>query len=128
MYLFLCFLSGIAGGVLAGLGMGGGTLTIPLLTLGLSVSQITAQFVNLASFIPSGAVALSVHVKNKLVDFSVLPWILLPSVIGCASTSFFATQVPAQGLKKAFGAFLVALALLNFVIKLAEKSKKGYLH
>ncbi|MEG2273940.1 MAG: sulfite exporter TauE/SafE family protein, partial [Clostridia bacterium] len=66
---FLYFLlAGVLGGVLAGMGMGGGTLTIPLLVLALGVGQLTAQFVNLIAFLPSGSVALGLHVKNKLVD------------------------------------------------------------
>ena len=34
-------LAGLLGGVLAGMGMGGGTLTIPLLVLALGVDQLT---------------------------------------------------------------------------------------
>ena len=53
--------AGICGGVLAGMGMGGGTLTIPILVLLLSVDQLTAQFANLIAFLPTGAAALGVH-------------------------------------------------------------------
>ena len=42
--LFIVF--GIIGGLLGGMGMGGGTLLIPLLTLGLDVPQQTAQLLN----------------------------------------------------------------------------------
>ena len=56
---FLFFvLAGLAGGVLAGMGMGGGTLTLPLLVLALNVGQVTAQFANLIAFLPSGSAAL----------------------------------------------------------------------
>lgn len=58
--------AGICGGVLAGMGMGGGTLTIPILVLLLSVDQLTAQFANLIAFLPTGAAALGVHLKTDL--------------------------------------------------------------
>lgn len=57
--LFIVF--GIIGGLLGGMGMGGGTLLIPLLTLGLDVPQQTAQLLNLLTFIPMSAFALIVH-------------------------------------------------------------------
>lgn len=44
--------------------MGGGTLLIPLLTLGLDVPQQTAQLLNLLTFIPMSAFALIVHAKT----------------------------------------------------------------
>ena len=62
--------AGVLGGVLGGMGMGGGTLLIPLLTIFYKVSQHTAQAVNLISFIPMAVVALIIHIKNKLVDFN----------------------------------------------------------
>ena len=49
---FLYFvLAGVLGGVLAGMGMGGGTLTLPILVLVMGVEQITAQFANLIAFL-----------------------------------------------------------------------------
>lgn len=62
---FLYFvLAGVLGGVLAGMGMGGGTLTLPILVLVMGVEQITAQFANLIAFLPSGSAALFVHAKT----------------------------------------------------------------
>ena len=50
---FLVFLvCGVCGGVLGGMGMGGGTLLIPLLTIFCGVEQGIAQGVNLLSFLP----------------------------------------------------------------------------
>ena len=60
-------LIGLGSGVLGGMGMGGGTALIPLLTIFTSVHQKTAQAINLISFIPMAVVALFLHVKNGLV-------------------------------------------------------------
>lgn len=102
--------AGICGGVLAGMGMGGGTLTIPILVLLLSVDQLTAQFANLIAFLPTGAAALGVHLKNGLVEWAPLPWVLLPALAATAATSFFAAD-SSEVLGKLYGGFLVLIAL-----------------
>ena len=112
MKLLLYALAGVCGGVLAGMGMGGGTLTIPILVLLLSVDQLTAQFVNLIAFLPTGAAALGMHLKNKLVEPAALPYILIPALAATAATSFFA-QSAAEWLGKLYGGFLVLIALFG---------------
>ena len=104
--------AGGCGGVLAGMGMGGGTLTIPILVLLLSVDQLSAQFVNLIAFLPTGAAALGMHLKNKLVEPAALPYILIPALAATAATSFFA-QSAAEWLGKLYGGFLVLIALFG---------------
>ena len=112
MKLLLYALAGVCGGVLAGMGMGGGTLTIPILVLLLSVDQLTAQFVNLIAFLPTGAAELGMHLKNKLVEPAALPYILIPALAATAATSFFA-QSAAEWLGKLYGGFLVLIALFG---------------
>ncbi len=112
MKLLLYALAGVCGGVLAGMGMGGGTLTIPILVLLLSVDQLTAQFVNLIAFLPTGAAALGMHLKNKLVEPAALPYILIPALAATAATSFFA-QSATEWLGKLYGGFLVLIALFG---------------
>lgn len=102
--------AGAAGGVLAGMGMGGGTLTIPLLVLVLAADQITAQFANLIAFLPTGAAALGVHIKNGLVDPAPLPYVLVPALIATAATSFFAVD-SAGVVGRLYGGFLVIVAV-----------------
>ena len=67
MTVFLFVLFGLLGGIIGGMGMGGGTLLIPLLTIFLSIEQKTAQSINLLAFIPMALVALIIHFKNKMV-------------------------------------------------------------
>ena len=62
-------LIGIIGGVLGGMGMGGGTLLIPLLTIFLNLPQKEAQAINLIAFLPMSIIALILHYKNKLLKF-----------------------------------------------------------
>ena len=106
-------LAGLLGGVLAGMGMGGGTLTIPLLVLALGVDQLTAQFANLAAFLPTGAASLVVHVKNGLVDIKGLAAFIIPAVAHDASDI----------LGKLFGGFLVAVAVASLVAAVVKTAK-----
>ena len=78
--ILLEILVGALGGIVGGMGMGGGTLTIPLLTIFLSYEQLQAQGVNLIAFLPMSIIAIVIHIKNKLVDFK-STWGL--AVTGC---------------------------------------------
>lgn len=122
-FLFFMF-AGLVGGVLAGMGMGGGTLTLPLLVLVLNVGQLTAQFANLIAFLPSGTAALAVHAKNGLVQKNDLLYMLLPSIAACVVCSFFATKAEGELLKKLYGGFLVIIAIMSFGGKLIKEVKK----
>ncbi len=62
---WLLVLFGFLSGILGGMGMGGGTLLVPLLSF-LDIPQKTIQAINLFSFLPMCAAALCVHAKNKL--------------------------------------------------------------
>ena len=53
---------GLVSGIVAGMGMGGGTLLIPMLTIILSVNQKLAQGINLLAFIPMAIVSLFIHI------------------------------------------------------------------
>lgn len=111
-------LAGIAGGVLGGMGMGGGTLLIPLLTLALGVEQMTAQAINLIAFVPMALVSLIFHIKNKLVDFKILlftlPLATALSVVG----ALLVTKLGDDVLRKMFGWFMLIIGVV-FLLKLA---------
>lgn len=64
MRFLLWFSAGVFGGVLGGMGMGGGTVLIPLLTLFCGVPQHMAQSVNLFTFLPMSLLSLRVHAKT----------------------------------------------------------------
>ncbi len=121
-------LAGVAGGVIAGMGMGGGTLTIPILTLALDVDQKIAQSVNLVAFVVMSVPVLVIHIKNGLVDFPSLLKTAPLALIGSAVCAWFAPDVPAEVLSRCFGGFLIALGAWQGVKALKDKfkSKKGF--
>lgn len=125
MQFIYFILAGLLGGILAGMGMGGGTLTLPILVLVMNVAQLTAQFANLIAFLPSGTGALFVHVKNGLVHKENLIYMFVPSIIACVGCSFFATEANGDLLKKLFGGFLVLVAIVSFISKIAKEVKES---
>lgn len=114
MSFYVFFVCGFLGGILGGMGMGGGTVLIPLLTIFCGVVQSVAQGVNLVSFLPMSAVALSVHAKNGLLKKEGLLEIVVPAVLFSVLASFAAVRLSPAVLKKGFGAFLVVLSFFQF--------------
>ena len=64
MSFILYLLAGFFSGMLGGMGMGGGTILIPALTILFGVEQHIAQATNLIAFLPMAAFSLRVH-KDK---------------------------------------------------------------
>lgn len=122
--IFWEIIAGIVGGIVAGMGMGGGTLTIPILTIFLKYEQLRAQGVNLIAFLPMAVVALAIHIKNKLVDFK-NTWLL--AVVGCVFSlggALIANNISNSILKKMFALFLIGLGIWQFVeLKKSEKNQ-----
>lgn len=118
-------LAGIAGGLLGGMGMGGGTVLIPLLVIVLAVPQHLAQAVNLISFVPMAIVALIIHVKNRLVKTSGLWLIIISGLASCTAGCFIARGINADLLRRIFGGFLTVLSVFQVCSVLFRKAKKG---
>ncbi len=113
MSFYLFFLCGIAGGLLGGMGMGGGTALIPLLTLLCGVEQSVAQGVNLLSFLPMSLIALSVHAKNGLLEKRGLWLLIIPALLLSAAGALLAIVLPSAALRRGFGVFLVVLSIFQ---------------
>ena len=127
---FLLFLiCGIAGGVLGGMGMGGGTALIPLLTIFCGVEQGVAQGVNLLAFLPMSLIALSVHAKNGLFKRDGLFLLVAPALVFSVAFSLLAARLPAAALRSGFGVFLIILAVFRFInaikMKKIHKNEKS---
>jgi len=124
--ILIFIIIGIAGGIIGGMGMGGGTLLIPLLTLFTATDQHLAQAVNLIAFIPMSAVALIIHIKNKLVEFRFVLITALPAVTASVLASLLSKRVEGDALGMYFGIFLMCLGvyqLVSAIIVLVKKKK-----
>lgn len=123
MSFYVYLLLGILGGIPAGMGMGGGTVTIPLLVLVGGVEQKLAQSANLFSFLPMSAGALRVHAQNKLLETKGIGWMILPALAFSVLGTLLAYRLPSDILRRSFGVFLVILSVFQF--KNAFSSENG---
>lgn len=125
MSFLVFFLCGLAGGVLGGMGMGGGTALIPLLTIFCGVEQTAAQGINLLSFLPMSLLAIAVHVKNGLISGKGLWFVIPPALLFSILFSLLAAALPSRALGKGFGVFLVILSFFQFREALAASSDRN---
>ena len=116
-------MAGLLSGVFGGMGMGGGTILIPLLSIFYKVGQHTAQAINLISFIPMSALALIIHFKNKLIDFSQVLKIILPGIATCVVGCYLARAINGDLLKRFFGGFLVLLSIYQLLTELKKRKQ-----
>ena len=107
---------GILSGVVAGMGMGGGTLLIPILTIFFSFIQQVAQGINLLAFLPGAIVSLIIHCKNKLVNFKVGIPIILIGVASSVLGSMLAMNIGSKLLRRLFGIFLLTIGVFQIVM------------
>ena len=123
MQIFLFILFGFLAGIIGGIGMGGGTLLVPLLSF-LDMEQKTIQATNLISFIPMCCIALSVHAHNKLVKTNNVWWIIIPAVLSAVGGAFTAGITDNKILRYCFAAFLIAVGIWQLVIAIRFEVKR----
>lgn len=117
------FLISIFSGVFAGMGMGGGTLLIPALTLILGTNQLIAQSINLLVFIPASIVAIVIYSRRKQVDFKGGLVIAIPAAIVSGVAAFFAVKIDSEILTIIFGSFIALIGIIQIIIFIIKKIK-----
>ena len=105
----------ILSGLLGGMGMGGGTLYIPVLTNFFGVSQRMAQWLNLLSFVPMAAVSLCIHAANHRLCARGFWLLFCPAMASAALFAYLATRLKGRVLALAFGLFLVLMGAVGMV-------------
>lgn len=124
--IVVCLAAGLISGVVGGLGIGGGTVLIPALTLFLPVSQHEAQAINLVAFVPMATVSLVFHFRNGLVKTDgLLP--LVVSAAACAALfCLVAAKVDGGAMRRLFGWFLICVSAWCFVRSFSmPKERRG---
>lgn len=122
---FLWFsLIGVLSGVFAGMGMGGGTFLIPLLTILMKVNQQVAQCVNLLVFIPLATVVLIIYSKQKLLKLKGVFWLVVPATIVSILGSLLAIDIRGKTLKIIFGIFLILVGIFMVISTIITSVKK----
>lgn len=115
MSVFLLILFGFLAGILGGMGMGGGTLLVPLLSF-LDLPQKTIQAINLISFLPMCAVALIFHAKNKLIRTRHIGWLVVPAIVMAVTGALCADSADNHILRVCFALFLIGVGVWQLAV------------
>jgi uncharacterized membrane protein YfcA len=120
--LMLVYLIGLFTGILSGMAVGGGTLLVPALVLGLGVEQHLAQGVCLASFIPTAVVAVITHYRQNNVRTKLALALALGAAAGALLGASLAGQVDTKILRRLFGAVRISMGLYELLGKIRNAS------
>lgn len=127
MQVLLILLVSCLSGIFAGMGMGGGTFLIPLLSLCFSVEQIICQSTNVVCFIVLAIICSAIYIKNKLIDFKVFLCVSFPSAIIAFFASLFAIRIKSYLLGMLFAIFIIFIGVFYFIrcmVCFAKNKKK----
>ncbi len=121
-------LIGAFSGIFSGIGMGGGTILIFLLTTFGGIEQHIAQATNLIYFIPTAISAIIVNYKNKNIDTKLAKTVLIWGAVGAVIGAIISSKIEIYKLKKLFGIFLAIIAIheIYTLIKEYKENKKRY--
>ena len=120
---FILILIGLLSGILGSMGLGGGTVLIPLLSI-VGIMQKNAQLINIFSFVIMSFFVLFFNIKNGLTK--VFPALAF-SLIGLVTTTFsslIVKDIDNTVLKIIFGVFLTIVGiveLISFIVKYKSK-------
>ena len=102
----MALLMGSVLGFLTGLGVGGGSLLILWLTLGLGMDQETATGINLLFFIPTALISSLFRIKQRHLNWQHILPPLTAAAVSAILFSFIADQLDTTLLRKPFGILL----------------------
>lgn len=102
---------GAFSGIFSGIGMGGGTILIFLLTIFVGLEQHIAQATNLIYFVPTAISAIIVNYKEKNIDINLAREISVYGIVGAVIGAIISINTDVQRLRKFYGIFLAVIAI-----------------
>ena len=115
MQIFLLILAGIVGGIIGGMGMGGGTLLIPILTIFLDVPQKNAQAINLVAFFPMAIIVTIINIKRKGIDYKSVLLVATPALVTSVISALLVKKISSRALSVGFAVFLIILGVIMMI-------------
>jgi uncharacterized membrane protein YfcA len=107
----LALATGLAAGVVAGLfGVGGGILFVPVLTLGLGLTQIEGEATSLLAIIPTVIAGTWTQQRYGNVRWRAAAIMGVAAVVGVEAGVRIATSIPEDTLRRLFGVLLLWVA------------------
>lgn len=103
---------GLAVGFLAGLlGIGGGTVLVPVLVLAQGVAQHAAQGLSLLLIIPVGLAGVLAYARGGKLPAQLLPGLLAGGALGGFAGALLAQEIAGPALSRMFAMFLIVVSL-----------------
>lgn len=115
--MIILFFIGLFSGIISGMGIGGGTILIPALTIFFGFEQKIAQNINLIYFLPTALIAIFTHSKDGNIEKRGLFKIITFGVIGAIIGAILANKMNSDTLKKFFGWFLLLMGISELLKK-----------
>ena len=104
----LLIVGGLGAGFLSGtIGIGGGLLFVPTMTVGFRLSQAVAQGTSLVAIVPTAIVGGFTHLRQGNVLLGPALWMGGGGVVGAVIGALVAVEIPGPVLARVWGAFLV---------------------
>lgn len=125
MRFFLLIIASCFSGVFAGMGMGGGTFLIPILSLFFGVEQIICQSTNVICFMILAVICFVIYIVNKLIDFKAFFCVAIPASIIAFFASFFALKTNSELLQILFAVFIILVGVFYFIKTIVLMKKKN---
>lgn len=117
-------LSGFLSGVISGMGMGGGIILLPILTMFLGFERKIAQGIVLIYFIPTAVFALIVHIKNKTADLKLTLKCAVTGIFGAFFGAVLMNKLSSPALGKIFSVFMIAVGISQIISALKQIIKQ----
>lgn len=103
---------GLVAGLTSGLlGVGGGIVMVPMLTMGLAFTQHRAHATSLAAIIPIAAVGAAIYAINGEVDYQIAAFLAIGSLFGAPLGARVMARSGEAALKTMFGVLMLAVAV-----------------
>lgn len=125
-YLWYGF-AGVCAGIFGGMGMGGGTVLIPLASLLFPTNPLALRTANLVSFVPMAITAVCIHTKNGLIEKKGLGKLIFAVTGAAFFAAVFSLGIDGSVVKRGFGIFLILLSavrIFRFFLKKGEKKEQ----
>lgn len=114
--------------LLSGLGVGSGGLLVIYLTLFASVPQLQAQGINLVFFLFSAGASMLVHLTQRRLPLALCILLIAAGIPGALLGSRLAALLPAEALRRLFGAFLATAGLLTLTKRDTRRATFSNIH
>ncbi|RYZ97335.1 MAG: sulfite exporter TauE/SafE family protein [Proteobacteria bacterium] len=124
--LLLLFTAIFAGGLGAILGLGGGIIVIPVLTLGYGIDIRYAIAASLISIVATSSGAAASYLRDSLTNLRLAVFLEIGTVTGAVLGFLIASYAKAQFLYFLFGGFLLFSALMMLRKRAEHSSSAGH--